>query len=127
MRSSPGDSAKQALWHPNLGGQIHTKTRALLSAYPIVASSCYSIGNNLDRDPLLDWVIVDEASQVLLPPGLAALSVARNAVVVGDTKQLSPIFAGWCESECDPPDPRVDAARCRCWSQSKRWNQIRAS
>ena len=93
---------------PDLGGQIHTKTRALLSAYPIVASSCYSIGNNLDRDPLLDWVIVDEASQVLLPPGLAALSVARNAVVVGDTKQLSPIFAGWCESECDPPDPRVD-------------------
>ena len=93
---------------PDLGGQIHTKTQALLSAYPIVASSCYSIGNNLDRDPLLDWVIVDEASQVLLPPGLAALSVARNAVVVGDTKQLSPIFAGWCESECDPPDPRVD-------------------
>ena len=93
---------------PDLGGQIHTKTRALLSAYPIVASSCYSIGNNLDGDPLLDWVIVDEASQVLLPPGLAALSVARNAVVVGDTKQLSPIFAGWCESECDPPDPRVD-------------------
>lgn len=93
---------------PDLGGQIHTKTQALLSAYPIVASSCYSIGNNLDGDPLLDWVIVDEASQVLLPPGLAALSVARNAVVVGDTKQLSPIFAGWCESECDPPDPRVD-------------------
>ena len=93
---------------PDLGGQIHTKTQALLSAYPIVASSCYSIGNNLGRDPLLDWVIVDEASQVLLPPGLAALSVARNAVVVGDTKQLSPIFAGWCESKCDPPDPRVD-------------------
>lgn len=93
---------------PDLGGQIHTKTQALLSAYPIVASSCYSIGNNLGGDPLLDWVIVDEASQVLLPPGLAALSVARNAVVVGDTKQLSPIFAGWCESECDPPDPRVD-------------------
>lgn len=93
---------------PDLGGQIHTKTRALLSAYPIVASSCYSIGNNLDGDPLLDWVIVDEASQVLLPPGLAALSVARNAVIVGDTKQLSPIFAGWCESESDPPDARVD-------------------
>ncbi|ERH32838.1 MULTISPECIES: AAA domain-containing protein [Actinomycetaceae] len=93
---------------PDLGGQIHTKTQALLSAYPIVASSCYSIGNNLGRDPLLDWVIVDEASQVLLPPGLAALSVARNAVIVGDTKQLSPIFAGWCESESDPPDARVD-------------------
>lgn len=39
---------------PDLGGQIHTKTRALLSAYPIVASSCYSIGNNLDGDP--SWI-----------------------------------------------------------------------
>ena len=93
---------------PDLGRPVNTQTRALLSAYPIVASSCYSIGNNLDGNTLLDWVIVDEASQVLLPPGLAALSVARNAVIVGDTKQLGPIFAGWCDSECDPPDPRVD-------------------
>lgn len=93
---------------PDLGRPVNTQTRALLSAYPIVASSCYSIGNNLDGDTLLDWVIVDEASQVLLPPGLAALSGARNAVIVGDTKQLSPIFAGWCESESDPPDARVD-------------------
>ena len=62
---------------PDLGGQIHTKTQALLSAYPIVASSCYSIGNNLGRDP---------------PPGL------------GDRRRglASSAAAGFGGAECRP-------------------------
>ena len=84
------------------------QTAKLLSAYPVVASTCFSIRNNVDASALLDWVIVDESSQVLLPHGMAALSKARNAVIVGDDKQLGPVFRGWNESEQDPPEARFD-------------------
>ena len=39
---------------------------------------------------------------------MAALSKARNAVIVGDDKQLGPIFQGWDESKQEPPTPRFD-------------------
>ena len=45
---------------------------------------------------------------MLLPQGMAALSKARNAVIVGDDKQLGPIFQGWDESKQEPPAPRFD-------------------
>ena len=37
---------------------------------------------------LFDYVIIDEASQVDLVTGALALSCAKNAVIVGDVKQL---------------------------------------
>lgn len=88
--------------------ELRNKTDKLLSTYPIVASTCFSIRNNLAAGALLDWVIIDESSQVLLPQGMAALSKARNAVIVGDDKQLSPVFRGWDESKREPPEARFD-------------------
>lgn len=88
--------------------ELRNKTDKLLSAYPIVASTCFSIRNNLAAGALLDWIIIDESSQVLLPEGMAALSKARNAVIVGDDKQLSPVFSGWDESKQEPPEARFD-------------------
>ena len=35
-----------------------------------------------------DYIIMDEASQVDVTTGALALSCAKNAVIVGDTKQL---------------------------------------
>lgn len=88
--------------------ELRNKSDKLLSAYPIVASTCFSIRNNLAAGALLDWVIIDESSQVLLPQGMAALSKAHNAVIVGDDKQLSPVFCGWDESKQEPPEARFD-------------------
>ena len=88
--------------------ELRNKSDKLLSAYPIVASTCFSIRNNLAAGALLDWIIIDESSQVLLPQGMAALSKARNAVIVGDDKQLSPVFCGWDESKQEPPEARFD-------------------
>lgn len=88
--------------------ELRNKTDKLLSTYPIVASTCFSIRNNLVAGALLDWIIIDESSQVLLPEGMAALSKARNAVIVGDDKQLSPVFSGWDESKQEPPEARFD-------------------
>ena len=87
---------------------LRDQTDKLLCAYPVVASTCFSIRNNLGAATLLDWVIIDESSQVLLPQGMAALSKARNAVIVGDDKQLSPVFRGWDESKQEPPEARFD-------------------
>lgn len=48
----------------------------------------HAIKNCFGRDFLFDYLIIDEASQVDLVTGVLALSVARNIVIVRDTKQL---------------------------------------
>jgi hypothetical protein len=59
--------------------------------YPAVLSTCHSLPRSIANGYLLDYLIIDEASQVnLLPAGLA-MSCARNVVVVGDERQLPPI------------------------------------
>ena len=87
---------------------LNRQTGILLRTYPVVASTCFSIRHNLAEDTLLDWIIIDESSQVLLPEGMAALSKARNAVIVGDARQIGPIFQGWDESKRQPPAKRFD-------------------
>ena len=87
---------------------LNRQTGILLRTYPVVASTCFSIRHNLAEDTLLDWIIIDESSQVLLPEGMAALSKARNAVIVGDARQIRPIFQGWDESTRQPPEARFD-------------------
>ena len=87
---------------------LNRQTDILLRTYPVIASTCFSIRNNLAEDTLLDWIIIDESSQVLLPEGMAALSKARNAVIVGDARQIGPIFQGWDESTRQPPEARFD-------------------
>lgn len=62
-----------------------------LQAYPIVISTTYSLRNCVPNDFMFDYVIVDESSQVDLLTGSLALSCAKNAIIVGDTKQLPQI------------------------------------
>lgn len=61
---------------------------AFLQRYPITGSSTHSIINSLPTGALLDYVIIDEASQQDIIPGILALACARNVIVVGDRKQL---------------------------------------
>ena len=56
--------------------------------YPVVLSTTYSLRSSLSNRFVYDYVIVDEASQVDLATGALALSCAKNAVIVGDLKQL---------------------------------------
>ncbi len=56
--------------------------------YPIVFSTTYSIKKCLNPNYVYDYIIMDESSQVDLITGALALSSARNAVIVGDLKQL---------------------------------------
>lgn len=56
--------------------------------YPIILSTTHSIKNCLNSNYIFDYIIMDEASQVDLITGALAISSAKNAVIVGDLKQL---------------------------------------
>lgn len=60
----------------------------VLAEYPVILSTTFSSRNSLNSDVVYDYLIMDEASQVDIATGALALSCARNAVIVGDTKQL---------------------------------------
>lgn len=64
----------------------------LLKDYPVVLSTTFSSRSCIGGDTLFDYVIMDEASQVSIETGLLALTCAKNAVIVGDTKQLSNVI-----------------------------------
>ncbi len=59
--------------------------------FPIVLSSTYSLARCSKTGFLFDYVIVDESSQVNLASGILSMLMARNIVIVGDTKQLPQI------------------------------------
>lgn len=78
--------------------------------YPVLLSTCHSLRRNVPGGQLLDYLIIDEASQVdLLVAGLA-LSCARNVVIVGDLKQLQHI-AKPVRSTQTAPAPQFDYKR----------------
>ncbi len=56
--------------------------------YPIIGSSTHSVVNSIANNALLDYVIIDEASQQDIIPGILGLGCARNLIIVGDRKQL---------------------------------------
>lgn len=56
--------------------------------YPVILSTTHSLRSCASANYLFDYVIMDEASQVDIVTGALALSCARQAVIVGDLKQL---------------------------------------
>jgi DNA replication ATP-dependent helicase Dna2 len=47
-----------------------------------------------DEAPLFDVVIVDEASQIIIPNLIGVLRLAKRWILVGDHKQLPPVVSG---------------------------------
>lgn len=76
--------SKEALW--KTPGNV-------LEEYPVVLSTTYTARSSLGKNARFDYVVMDEASQVDVATGCLALSCARNAVIVGDTKQLPNVIA----------------------------------
>jgi len=64
---------------------------AFVQRFPIIGSSTHSIVNSIARGAILDYVIIDEASQQDIVPGILALGCAKNLIVVGDSRQLAHI------------------------------------
>ncbi|TDW69668.1 AAA domain-containing protein [Kribbella pratensis] len=59
--------------------------------YPVLLSTCHALRGNLPFGQLLDYLIIDEASQVNLLAAGVAFASCRNLIVVGDLQQLPPI------------------------------------
>ena len=62
-----------------------------VKTYPIILSTTHALRRSIPQNYLLDYVIIDEASQVDLITGVLAFSCCRNVIVVGDVKQLPQI------------------------------------
>ncbi len=78
--------------------------------YPVILSTCHSLRASIGEGALLDYLIIDEASQVSLPTAALAMACARNLVVVGDQAQLQHIAdEAACEAAGPPPAPAYDA------------------
>ena len=73
--------------------ELYDNGPAILRDYPVVLSTTFSSRSCFDSDTIFDYVIMDEASQVSVETGLLSLTCARNAVIVGDTMQLSNVVA----------------------------------
>lgn len=81
------------------------KFQQFIEAYPIILSTTHALRHSIPKNYLLDYVIIDEASQVDLITGVLAFSCCRNVVVVGDTKQLSQITDQNIQSKLDNISP----------------------
>lgn len=68
--------------------EIYIKSRDFLQEYPVILSTTFSATSNINPAYKFDYLIMDEASQVDIAAGALALSCSRNAVIVGDLKQL---------------------------------------
>lgn len=96
VQALSGEILRDTLYlrYANRPGAVHTmeslwKDRgAFAQDYPVLLSTCHSLPNTVGAGRLLDYLIIDEASQVNLAIGMLAMSAARRVVVVGDTRQL---------------------------------------
>lgn len=68
--------------------EIYLRSGDFLQEYPVVLSTTFSATSNINQAFRFDYLIMDEASQVDIAAGALALACARNAVIVGDLKQL---------------------------------------
>ena len=83
------------------------KFQQFIEAYPIILSTTHALRRSIPQNYLLDYVIIDEASQVDLITGVLAFSCCRNVIVVGDTKQLPQITDQKNQAQLKniPPEP----------------------
>ncbi len=72
-----------------------------LKEYPVVLSTTYTARSSLGKSAQFDYIIMDEASQVDVATGTLAVSCAKNAVIVGDTKQLPNVVTSLQKNQMD--------------------------
>ena len=67
-----------------------TSDTIVLDGIDIVAGTAWAFGPD-SMDQQLDYLFIDEAGQMALPVALAAMTSARNAVLLGDPQQLAQV------------------------------------
>ncbi|WP_369046758.1 AAA domain-containing protein [Sinomonas sp. P10A9] len=82
--------------------------RTFSADYPVILSTCHSLRGSIGEDQLLDYLIIDEASQADLLTSALALASCRRVVVVGDERQLPPIIEERAAEAAAPPAAPYD-------------------
>jgi len=84
---------------------------ALIELHPCWMMSPLAVSQYLPREELFDLVIIDEASQLTPENAIGALIRSKQAIVVGDTKQLPPtsFFQNSTEDQEEDDDIREDS------------------
>jgi hypothetical protein len=72
-------------------GDYRNQFDAFTTHYPVILSSTLSLHTSIPKGHLFDYLIIDEASQVDIIKSAVCFSCCRNAVVVGDSMQLTHI------------------------------------
>lgn len=65
----------------------NTRFESFIRRYPLILSTTHSILSSISKP--LDYIIIDESSQVDLVTASLAMSVAKSLVIIGDQQQLS--------------------------------------
>ena len=65
-----------------------THFRAFVERYPVVLSTTHSLCASIGAGHLLDYVIIDESSQVDILTAAVCCACCRNIVIIGDSRQL---------------------------------------
>lgn len=65
---------------------------AFVKHYPVITSSTLSLHTSVPKGYLFDYLIIDEASQVDIIKSAVCFSCSRNAIIVGDSMQLTHII-----------------------------------
>lgn len=72
----------------------------IIKEYPVILSTTFSSRSAL-KGVTYDYLIMDESSQVDIATGALALSCAKNAVIVGDLKQLPNVITNDIKKRSD--------------------------
>jgi superfamily I DNA and/or RNA helicase len=67
------------------------KFKDFVDRYPVILSTSFSVLNSLPSDTMIDYLIIDEASQSDLLSNVLPMMKAKNVVIVGDEQQLPAI------------------------------------
>jgi superfamily I DNA and/or RNA helicase len=97
---------------------LQEKASEFQKAYPIVLTTTFASRSSLSQHARFDYIIIDEASQVDVATGSLALSCAKNAVIVGDEKQLPNIVSQELKKELEYIDEVAEVSQGYLYTQN---------
>src|SRR5690606_36406125 len=108
-----------------LVGEMGPALRALT---PCLMMSPLSVAQFLSADagPLFDLVVFDEASQITVWDAIGAIARGKNAIIVGDPKQMPPtsFFDRSAEDEDDTETEDLESVLDEALASSVRWHRL---
>lgn len=82
------NEARQEERPPFTMQNYRTHFRTFVERYPVVLSTTHSLCASIGAGHLLDYVIIDESSQVDILTAAVCCACCRNIIIIGDSRQL---------------------------------------